>query len=140
MTHNVPEEWANKPGSPFTFVNGSIDPTNIDGLAGKYRAGYGTPFDLSSVGLSRATHVRLIDVVGDSTAHDTTGDIIYDPHPTGGSAGFDLDAVGVIHEDASKDLDRVRGSPLAAIRPPAASSYFAPPLRRTLREPAASDQ
>jgi hypothetical protein len=84
--------------SPVPFTGGAIDPTNIDGLAGKYRAGFGTPFDLAGVGLSRATQVRLVDVVGDGTALDASGGVIYDPHPTVGSAGFDLDGVGVIHQ------------------------------------------
>lgn len=74
---------------------GAVDPTNIDGLAGKYRQGYGTPFDLADVGLDQATHVRLIDIVGDGSDKDTSGDIIYDPYPTVGSAGFDLDGIGV---------------------------------------------
>jgi hypothetical protein len=84
--------------SPVPFIGGSIDPTNIDGLAGKYRQGYGTPFDLASVGLSVATHVRIVDIFGDGTARDSTNDVIYDPTPTVGSGGFDLDAVGVLHE------------------------------------------
>ena len=74
---------------------GAVDPTNIDGFAGKYEQGYGTPFDLEDVGLSFATHVRLVDIVGDTSCVDTSGDVIYDPYPTVGSAGFDLDAVGV---------------------------------------------
>lgn len=85
---------------------GSVDPTNIDGLAGKYRQGYGTPFDLEDlavkpevlqgdVDLSAITHIRIIDVVGDGTYLDSSGQIIYDLYPTFGSAGFDLDAVGV---------------------------------------------
>ena len=84
--------------NPVPFLGGSIDPTNLDGLAGKYRGGFGTPFDLADLGLAQVTHVRLVDVIGNGTALDTTGDIIYDPHPTSGSAGFDLDAVGVINQ------------------------------------------
>lgn len=34
---------------------------------------------------------------GDGTYFDTSGDVIYDPYPTPGSAGFDLDAAGVIN-------------------------------------------
>lgn len=83
---------------------GVVDPTNIDGLAGKYRQGYGTPFDLQllaatpGLDVNAITHVRLIDIVGDGTALDSSGDIIYDPHKTTGSGGFDLDAVGVINQ------------------------------------------
>jgi hypothetical protein len=85
---------------------GNIDPTDIDGFAGKYRQGYGTPFDLDDlsddaavlsgdIDLSAITHVRLVDVVGDGSCVDSRGAVIYDPYPTSGSAGFDLDAIGV---------------------------------------------
>ena len=47
------------------------------------------------VDLSAVTHVRLIDIVGDGTYMDSLGNPVYDPYPTSGSAGFDLDAVGV---------------------------------------------
>ena len=85
---------------------GSIDPTNINGLAGKYRQAFGTPFDLSdlaskpealsgAVNLSAITHVRIVDIIGDGSYFDTSGRVIYDPYPTVGSGGFDLDAVSV---------------------------------------------
>lgn len=82
------------PVPPF----GGIDPTDIDGLAGKYRVGYGTPFDLADAGLSFATHVRIMDIVGDGNTFDSLGSAIYDPYPTEFSAGFDLDAVGVLND------------------------------------------
>jgi hypothetical protein len=85
---------------------GNIDPTDVNGLAGKYRQGYGVPFDLQdlsdkpavlsgTVDLSAISHVRIVDVVGDGFSLDSSGGVIYDPYPTSGSAGFDLDAVGV---------------------------------------------
>lgn len=76
---------------------GSLDPTDIDGLAGKVRGGFGVGFDLADVGVDQATHVRLTDIIGDGSVTDSSGDPIYDPFATTGSAGFDLDAVGVIH-------------------------------------------
>ncbi|MEP0343668.1 MAG: aggregation factor core protein MAFp3, isoform E, partial [Rhodopirellula bahusiensis] len=82
---------------------GSVDPTNLDNLAGKYRGGFGTPFDLQelrgSAGLdvTAITHVRLVDIVGDGTSLDGQGDPIYDPTPTVGSAGLDVDGVAVLH-------------------------------------------
>ncbi|EGK73185.1 hypothetical protein METUNv1_00358 [Methyloversatilis universalis FAM5] len=88
---------------------GTIDPTNIDGLAGKYRQGYGTPLDLDQLSgiagldVNRVQYVRLIDVVGNGSTFDSYPAAyggphpIYDPYPTSGSSGFDLDAVGVIH-------------------------------------------
>ncbi len=84
---------------------GNIDPTDITGLASKYKQAYGTPFDLEELkdasdllDVGNVTHVRIVDIIGDGTCLDTSGDVIYDPYPTSGSAGFDLDAVGVINE------------------------------------------
>ncbi len=83
---------------------GALDTTQVDGLAGKYRAGFGTPFDLASLrgispdlNVNRITQVRLIDVIGDGSALDSQGDVIYDPYPTVDSAGFDLDGVAVMN-------------------------------------------
>jgi hypothetical protein len=88
---------------------GMLDPTNIDGLAGKYRAGFGTPFDLSQVaGLSPIVDVndiqfvRVVDVVGSINpafgTRDSSGNLINDPYPTAfSSGGFDLNGVGVLH-------------------------------------------
>ncbi|TNE78900.1 MAG: T9SS type A sorting domain-containing protein [Bacteroidetes bacterium] len=77
-------------------------------LAGKYTARYGTPFDLKELDsiavldLMSITHVRIVDVIGtviDSLAsRGADGQIINDPWPTlFPQGGFDLDAVGVIH-------------------------------------------
>ncbi len=88
---------------------GTIDPTNLLNLAGKYQAGYGTPFDLdelrstsNKLNVNRITHVRIVDVVGSLSPtygqRDSLGNLVNDPWPTPYDAsGFDLDAVGVIH-------------------------------------------
>ena len=83
---------------------GAVDPTNITGLAGKYKQGYGTPFDLAELAdvnplldVDNITYIKIVDIVGDGTYTDTSGDTIYDPYPTSGSAGFDLDAIGVLN-------------------------------------------
>ncbi len=88
---------------------GEVEATLINNLAGKYRAQYGTPFDLEelegTIGLdiNAITHIRLIDVVGSINplyaSYDAQGNIINEPYPTGfPQGGFDLDAVGVIHQ------------------------------------------
>lgn len=88
---------------------GAVDTTRVGSLAGKYMQGWGTPFDLAVlanrpevlrglVDLDEINFVRIVDVVGDGSATDSLGHVIYDPYPTTGSAGFDLDAVGVIHQ------------------------------------------
>ncbi len=85
---------------------GAVDPTNIDGLAGKYQGGYGTQFDLSTLvanaalDLNNINFVRLVDIVGDGSAKDSAGRTIFDPHRTVGSGGFDFDAIGVLHQAA----------------------------------------
>ena len=84
---------------------GSVDPTNIRGFAGKYKSGYGTPFDLADLPDSplldkqRVRFVRIVDIIGDGNARDNENRPIYDPFPTIGSGGFDLDAIGVIHQN-----------------------------------------
>ena len=145
---------------------GSVDATNIHNLAGKYRRGYGTPFDLQELAgiedldINSVTHIRIIDVVGciqsadfnndgfvnfsdysvlsgaylslsgearwnqrcdiavpyevidmadvgefvfqwlaEWSSMDSIGNKINDPWPTPfDTGGFDLDAVGVIHQ------------------------------------------
>jgi len=91
---------------------GSVDPTDVTGLASKYAQGYGTPFDLADLaGVSPlfnrygVRYVRIVDVVGDGSAADASGDPIYDPYPTVGSAGFDLDAVAVLNEAIDGDAN-----------------------------------
>jgi len=87
---------------------GNTEPTNIHNLAGKYRAMFGTPFDIAEapdttlLRKDSITVVRLIDVVGSIdpayASRDCEGRIINDPFPTPfESCGFDLDAVGVMH-------------------------------------------
>ena len=98
------------PGPVGTY--GSVDTTNIDGFGGKYRIGYGTPFDLEMlsgktevmdklVNIDAITHIRIVDMVGDGNEYDDDdpANPIYDPYPTTGSAGFDLEAVGVLISD-----------------------------------------
>jgi hypothetical protein len=83
---------------------GSVNAVDIGGFAGKYKQGYGTPFDLALLtntsgllDIDNVKWVRIVDIVGDGSYSDTSGDIIYDPYPTWGSAGFDLDAIGVLN-------------------------------------------
>lgn len=81
----------------------------VHNLAGKYRQGFGTPFDLQelenapNLNVSFITHVRLIDVVGSTDpafgTSDAFGNLINDSYPTEFPAGgFDLDAIAVLHE------------------------------------------
>jgi len=92
-----------------------INASQIDNLAGKYLANYGTPFDLAAldtiVGLDidKITHVKIIDVVGSIDTQyarrDNNQNIVNDPWPTPfASSGFDLDAVGVIHQNDAVGL------------------------------------
>lgn len=89
---------------------GEIDATKIHNFAGKYRALYGTPFDLSDLqdsaflDIHNVLFVRIVDVIGtinDSLCtRDVHGNKVNDPYPTAfNTGGFDLDAVGVIHSN-----------------------------------------
>lgn len=97
---------------PFEFS----DCRYVHNLAGKYRAGFGTPFDLEdlvdSIGidLNHITHVKIIDIVGSINSafgsYDSEGTIINDLYPTAfPSGGFDLDAVAVMNEAPPAKLD-----------------------------------
>ena len=88
---------------------GSVDPTFINNLAGKFKIGYGTPFDLeeladsANINIDSIVYVRVIDVIGtidpQYATYDAFGHIVNDPWPTNfASSGFDLSGVGVIHQ------------------------------------------
>ena len=91
-----------------TQILNIVNTTEIYNLAGKYRAQYGTPFDLeeligiTGLDINNVTHVKIIDVVGSINepyaSYDSQGNIINDPFPTPfETGGFDLDAIGIIH-------------------------------------------
>jgi hypothetical protein len=96
------------PADSQTGSFGLLDTTDIHNLAGKYRRGYGTPFDLGAllpspfVNINAITHVRILDVVGSIdpafATFDSLGNIVNDPWPTNfETGGFDLDAVAVLN-------------------------------------------
>lgn len=87
----------------------------VHNLAGKFRQGYGTPFDLADVAdssgivLDSINFVRVVDVIGSVDqfvgSSDADGDIINDPFPTDfETGGFDLDAIAVIHANGDYQL------------------------------------
>lgn len=84
-----------------------FDTRDYVGFAGLHPAGTGTAFDFSEVAtepevlagtvdLASIRVVRIVDVVGDGSQTDVAGNPIYDPYPTTGSAGFDLDGVALL--------------------------------------------
>ncbi len=98
---------------PFDY----IEPTQLNNLAGKYRMGYGTPFDLQelagidSLNINKITHVKIIDVVGSMlnsyASRDNEGRKINDPWPTQFfTGGFDLDAIGVMYQDNPQSVSK----------------------------------
>ena len=132
---------------------GNLNTSDIYGFAGKYRRGYGTPFDLSelqeayeavlndstvfaddygdalkavfdsnNIDLNDIRYVRLVDVVGDGNQssalrvpnYEQAGYPVFDPYPTSGSAGFDLDAVAVLNEfEVGDEVQTIFVSPIA---------------------------
>lgn len=94
---------------------GATDATRIHNLAGKYRALYGTPFDLADIpddpllDKQSVTHIRVIDVIGSIEpaygSRDKNHHLVNDPWPTAfASGGFDLDAVAVIHNASNTGI------------------------------------
>ncbi len=88
---------------PFSTIN----PVHLYNLAGKYRVGYGTPFDFAELAgvpgldINQIEFIRLVDVIGNIDSlyanYDSEGKIINDPWPTEfESGGFDLDALAVL--------------------------------------------
>jgi len=92
----------------------TIDPTDLNNLAGSFRQGFGTPFDLAELAgtpglnVNSISSIRVADVVGRITpapgnpgwspSVDSAGRLINDPYSTVfASGGFDLDGVGVIN-------------------------------------------
>lgn len=100
-----------------TQVVSEVDPTFIKNLAGKYRVGYGTPFDLeelrdsTGINIDSIVYVRIVDVVGSIdpqyATYDAYGHIVNDPYPTSDptgnwrSGGFDLTGVAVMYENTN---------------------------------------
>ena len=91
---------------------GQTDPTNLNNLAGKFRIGYGTPFDVeelrdsTGINIDSIVYVRVVDVVGSINpqygTYDAYGHIINDPWPTPFEAsGYDLTGVAVLHENTN---------------------------------------
>lgn len=102
-TSNTQDTAQLSPSASPSYINAR----QINNLAGKYIANWGTPFDLNELAgtpgldVNAITHVRLVDVIGSigaSGTSDASGHKINDPFPSPfPGSGFDLDAVGVIH-------------------------------------------
>lgn len=91
---------------------GLLDTAELEGFAGKYKQGFGQPFDLHALSFSKEVlsgavnlrdirFIKFVDIVGDGAVLDSFARPVYDPYPCSGSAGFDLDAVGVLHTAAT---------------------------------------
>ncbi len=87
-----------------------LDSRLLDGLAGRFSAPYGVPFDLMDLPTDQLlnknaiTHIRMVDVIGTSDSAfaktDSEGMAIIDPYPTAyNTGGFDLDAVGILGDN-----------------------------------------
>lgn len=114
---------------------GAVDATKIDNLAGKYKAFYGTPFDLQQLAnqpglnINAITKIKIIDVVGciqsgyaslDQYDHPIN-DPWRTPFPQG---GFDLDAVGVIHDANSGITDDLENNKVEIYPNPATKNLM----------------
>lgn len=119
---------SNSDTSKQTGAFGFTRPEHINNLAGKYVVGYGTPFDLeelkdsANIDINNIVLVRVVDVVGSINprygTRDSRGHIVNDPWPTlFPSSGFDLDAVGVIHENTTARVNAIQTEPVISVKP-----------------------
>jgi hypothetical protein len=90
-----------------------FDVSNVNNLAGKHAAGFGTPFNLDdlttnplvvggNVNLNNIRYVKLVDIPGNGAFKDSAGNGILDNWVTSGSGGFDFrlpigQGIGVIN-------------------------------------------
>ncbi|MDR1191147.1 MAG: hypothetical protein LBK60_05695 [Verrucomicrobiales bacterium] len=100
---------------------GTIDPSNVYNLAGAscnaYGESWGTPFNLDDLltdpdalsliedgylNLDNIVYIKIIDIPGCGYYTDSLGNPIYDAWYTYGSGGFDLEAIGVLHNRESE--------------------------------------
>lgn len=107
---------------------GALETKYLSNIAGKYKAKFGTPFDLEllkdipNLDINKISYIKLKDVVGNIGAYatlDINGNPINDPWSTPyASSGFDLDAVAVINEgDVISSLNDALASNELAIYP-----------------------
>jgi len=100
---------------------GGLDARKIHNLAGKYILFHGVPFDLEEMinipglDVNNVTHIKIIDVVGniedEFASRDSEGNKINDPWPTPfETGGFDLEAVGVIHQNENIVLNNFKNN------------------------------
>jgi len=108
---------SNTPNDVQIGNSGSVDATLINNLAGKYRVGWGTPFDLEelpeddNLDKNNILYIKIIDVIGTINplyaSLDAQGNIINDPYPTNfPSSGFDLTGVGVLNNKNNTSISQ----------------------------------
>ncbi|MDR1145845.1 MAG: PEP-CTERM sorting domain-containing protein [Verrucomicrobiales bacterium] len=113
---------------------GNIDPSNVYNLAGASCNGYGeswgTSFNLDDLladpdalaliadgylDLDNIIYIKIIDIPGCGYYTDSLGNPIYDAWSTVGSGGFDLDAIGVLHNRESEYGEHVATAATTAL-------------------------
>lgn len=109
---------------------GIVDATKINNLAGKYKAYWGTPFDLnelkdiSGLDVNSIKTIRITDVTGsinsEFATYDSHNNIINDPWPTPfETGGMDLDAIGVINNRDNTGVNDIVVEPFVLFPNPA---------------------
>lgn len=105
-----------------------LDASKLNNLAGKYCLYYGVPFDLNElsdiegINIHHITSIRIVDVVGtihpDMATMDGDGNRVNDPWPTPfESGGFDLDGIGVIHNQSNVESVQNPDAPIPQLYP-----------------------
>ncbi|WP_343626419.1 T9SS type A sorting domain-containing protein [Flavobacterium lindanitolerans] len=114
----------------------------LNNLAGKYGS-KGVPFDLTDIpdnellDKNKITHIKVIDVVGSIdplyATYDSYGNAVNDSFPTPfNSGGFDLDAVGVIHQ-VTLGIGDTAKKKMMLYPNPASEKFYIQNLKETAR-------
>ena len=108
----------------------AVDYRLYHNFAGIYPVLWGTPFDLDDIennellDKQNITHIKIIDCIGtinpEFASYDSQGNIVNDPYPTPfATCGFDLDAVGVIHQKTNVNVEQIYSETVVIFPSPA---------------------
>lgn len=114
---------------------GAVDCTFINNFAGKYRTGFGTPFDISEVpdnlllDKNNITHVKIVDAIGTIdpayASYDSQGNMVNEQYPTPyATGGFDLSGVAVLKVKTTLGNPNFNANAIALYPNPASGVVF----------------
>jgi hypothetical protein len=131
-------------GTQISGFGANTNASNLNNIAGKYIGSYGTPFDLSDITNSNGVDVNntkfitIKDVCGSITdgygTKDFNNNFINDPYPTPfASGGFDIDALGIIHQQNATLVSNLSMNTEVKLFPNPANNFITLKIFETLK-------